>query len=101
MQDRSNIQQPWYSWGKLVKGEFGWVIKDLIVRWNERQETRQTEAGPETEYVHDAHRFNYKLPAGVQPGQEAVEYYLEQAKSAIIQLAQEYLAQEEGFHGPE
>jgi hypothetical protein len=39
------------------------------------------------------------LPAEVQPGQEAVEYYLEQAKTAIIQTAQDLAAQEAGFLG--
>jgi hypothetical protein len=98
MEDRSNIKKNWYEFGSITKTFEGWIIKDLLVRWNERQETRQTEAGPETEYVYDAHRFNYEIPVGVQPGQEAVEYYLEQAKTAIVQLAQDSLAQEDGFH---
>lgn len=98
MQDRSNVQQPWFSLGSIEGSDLGWMIRGLLVRWNERQAPRQTEAGQEIEYIYDAHRFNYKLPVGVQPGQEAVEYYLEQAKTAVTQLAQDLMAQEEGFH---
>jgi hypothetical protein len=101
MIDRSNVLKTWYEFGEIVKGESGWVIKNLLVRWNERQETREAEVGPETEYVYDAYRLNYILPVGVQPGQEAVEYYLEQAKTAVIQLAQDLLSQEEGFRDSE
>lgn len=98
MDDRSNIPQSSFSMGKIEKTVSGWIIKDLLVRWNERQETKEIEEGEEEiEYVYDAHRFDLHLPVEVQPGREAVEYYLEQAKDAIIQLAQDNLAQEEGF----
>jgi hypothetical protein len=101
MQDRSNIQKPWVELGQITKSVGGWIIKDLLVRWNETQVTKdgQTDmgAGEQTEFVYDAYRFDYPLPAEVQPGQEAVEYYLEQAKTAIIQTAQDLVAQEAGF----
>ncbi len=98
MEDRSNVPQNWYTFGQIIKGGAGWEIKDLLIRWNERQETRQADGGLVTEYVYDAHRIDYTLPVEIHPGREAVEYYLEQAKSAIIPLAQDLLAQEVGFH---
>jgi hypothetical protein len=97
MQDRSDIQKPWCELGPIVKSGGGWVIKDLLIRWNEQQEIKQTDMGEQTEYVYDAHRFDYLLPVEVQPGSEAVEYYFEQAKTAIIQQAQDLAAQGAGF----
>ena len=54
-------------------------------------------AAKPTEYVYDAHRFDYELPPEISPGSEAVEFYLEAAQAAIIQLAQDLEAQEAGF----
>jgi hypothetical protein len=96
MQDRSNIQKPWYELGPVTKGARGWFV-NLLVRWNETQEIKPTDLGEQIEFVYEAHRFYYPLPSEVQPGQEAVEYYLEQAKTAIIQMAQDLAAQEAGF----
>jgi hypothetical protein len=50
-----------------------------------------------TEYVYDAHRFDFELPPEVQPGLEAVEFYLEAAQVAVLQLAQDLAAREAGF----
>ena len=50
-----------------------------------------------TEYVYDAHRFDYEMPPEVRPGIEAVEYYLEAAQAAVLQLAHDLEAQEAGF----
>jgi hypothetical protein len=97
MRDRSNIQKTWYELGRIKKSVGGWAIKDLLIRWNEIQETKQTDMGEQIEFIYDAYRFDYPLPAEVQLGQEAVEYYLKQAKTAIIQQAQDLVAQEAGF----
>lgn len=97
MKERSNTQLPWHGICQIEKNGTRWVIRDLLVRWNEAAEQRETEEGTETEYVYDAHRFDYELPPEVQPGREAVEYYLEQAKLAVLQLAQDLAAQEAGF----
>ena len=97
MQDRSNIQKPWCELGPIVKNGGGWVVKDLLIRWNEQQETKQTDMGEQTEYVYDAYRFDYLLPVEIEPGQESVEYYLEAAKAVILKLAQDRLTQAVGF----
>jgi len=82
----------WYDRGPIEKvASGGAVIKDLHVRWNEQI----TDDG----YVYDACRFDYTLPVGVQPGDEAVDYFLEQAKDYIVQLAQDMAIQEAGFLG--
>lgn len=98
MQDRSNIQQNWYSFGSIEKNDLGYVVRDLLLRWNERQETRLTDSGQVVEYVYDAYKLNYQLPVEVSPGREAVKYYLTQMQDAIIQLAQNALEQEGGFN---
>ncbi len=97
MEDRSNIKKNWYEFGAITKTSEGWIIKDLLVRWNERQKTRTDDTG--AEFVYDAYRFDYRLPTEVQPGMEAIAYYfsLESTKSAVIQLAQDLAAQEVGF----
>jgi hypothetical protein len=97
MQDRSNIQKPWCELGPIIKRGDGWIIKDLFIRWNETQETKQTDQGEEIEYVYDAYRFDYTLPVEVEPGIESVTYYLEAAKTAILQLAQAMTLQEAEF----
>ena len=101
MEDRSNVQKNWYELGPITKTSVGWIIKDLLVRWNEHQEQRSGEGGVEAEYVYDAYRIDYILPIGVQPGTEAVEYYfsLESTKTAIMQLARDLSAQGGGFLG--
>lgn len=89
MKEHSHLQLGWYTLGVIKKAGSKWIIEGLLVRWNERT--------IEAEYVYDAHRFDYELPPEVQPGREAVEYYLEQAKLAVVQLAQDLAAQEAGF----
>lgn len=98
MIESSHERKTWYEIGRIEKGRDGWVIRDLLVRWNERQETRIIGELEQTEYLYDAHRWNYLLPVYVQPGLEAVEYYLEQAKSAILEQAQALADQEAGFN---
>lgn len=97
MKEHSHIQLPWYTLGVIKKAGSKWIIEGLLVRWNERTEKRETEFGVETEWVYDAHRFDFELPPEVQPGIEAVELYLEAAQAAILQLAQDLEAQEAGF----
>ncbi len=97
MIERSHEQKTWYELNGIEKTSLGWIIH-ILVRWNERQESRQADVGTVTEYVYDAYWLDYQLPVEVQPGREAVEYYLGQAQTAIVQLAQEALAQEAGFH---
>ena len=97
MKERSNIQQPWHGVVNIERDGSRYVVRDLMVRWNEQTEEKETEDGAETEYVYDAHRFDYELPPEVQPGLEAVEFYLEAAQAAVLQLAQDLAAQEAGF----
>ena len=96
MKEKSHVALPWFSLGQIVSTGSGFVIRDLIVRWNETVEIID---GPEQsqQYAYDAYKFDLELPVEVEPGQEAVEYYLEQAKTAILALAQSRLAQCEGF----
>ena len=97
MKERSNIQQPWHGVVNIERDGSRYVVRDLLVRWNEQTEEKEIEDGIETEYVYDAHRFDYELPPEVQPGLEAVEFYLEAAQAAVLQLAQDLEAQEAGF----
>ena len=97
MKERSNMQQPWHGVVNIECNGTRYVIRNILVRWNETIEDREVEEGTETEYVYDAHRFDYELPVEVQPGLEAVEFYLEAAKDAVLQLAQDLAAQEAGF----
>lgn len=71
------------------------LMAHLLVRWDEHQIAKSDGT---IEYVYQAHRFDYDLPAEVNPGIEAIEYYFELAKPAIIVLAQNLLAQEGGLH---
>ena len=98
MIESSHKQENWYSMDKISRFGSGWVIKDLLIRWNEQQVTVETDIAPRTEYVYDAYRFDYLLPVEVEPGLESVAYYLEAAKSAMIALAQAMVTQEEGFN---
>jgi len=98
MKEHSHRQLPWYSLGLIEKIGSKWFIKDLYVRWNEQIEEKEMGDGLITEYVYDAIRFNYELPVDVQPGVEAVEYYLAEAEDAVTLLAQRLLTQEEGFN---
>jgi len=98
VKEHSHRQLPWYSLGPIEKIGSKWFIKDLYVRWNEQIEEKEMGDGLITEYVYDAIRFNYELPVDVQPGVEAVEYYMSEAEEAVIQLAQSLLAQEDGFN---
>jgi len=82
--------------GQIVNVGSGFVIKDLMVRWNERTEIREEPEGS-IEYVYDMYRFDLELPPEIEPGREAVEYYLEHAKDAIVAHAQSLSAQQEGF----
>ena len=98
MIERSHLQLGWYTLGVVQKEGSKWIVKDLLVRWNEQIEERDMDGGETvTEYVYDAHRFDYELPLEVQPGLEAVEFYLEAAQAAVLQLAQDLAAQEAGF----
>ena len=97
MKERSNIQQPWHGVVNIERDGSRYVVRDLMVRWNEQTEEKETEDGTETEYVYDAHRFDFELPPEVQPCLEAVEFYLEAATAVVLQLAQDLEAQEAGF----
>ena len=97
MKERSNIQQPWHGVVNIERDGPRYVVRDLLVRWNETTEEKETEDGTEIEYVYDAHRFDYELPPEVPPGLEAVEFYLEAAQAAVLQMAQDLAAQEAGF----
>jgi hypothetical protein len=97
MKERSNIQQPWHGVVNIERDGSRYVVRDLLVRWNEQTEEKETEDGTEIEYVYDAHRFDFELPPEVQPGIEAVEFYLEAAQAAVLQLAQDLAAQEAEF----
>ena len=97
MKERSNIQQPWHGVVNIERDGSRYVVRGLMVRWNEQTEEKETEDGTETEYVYDAHRFDFELPPEVQPGIEAVEFYLEAAQVAVLQLAQDLAAREAGF----
>lgn len=97
MKEHSHLQLGWYTLGVIKKAGSKWIIEGMLVRWNEQIEERDMDGETVTEYVYDAHRFDYELPPEVQPGQEAVEFYLEAAKDAVLQLAQDLAAQEAGF----
>jgi len=99
MEDRSSVQKPWYELGRISQNAIGtFEVRDLLVRWNERIETTEGEDGEEiTEYVYDCHRIGLSLGEVIRPGKEAVEYYLERAKDAIIAKAQALADQEAGF----
>ena len=98
MIESSHKQEGWLTLGPITKSSAGaFIIKDLIVRWNEQARTISGPDEDRIEYVYDALRFDLELPPEVQPGIEAVEYYLEQAKSAILSQAQNIVAQEGGF----
>lgn len=97
MKERSNIQQPWHGVVNIERDGSRYVVRDLLVRWNEQTEERETDEGTETEYVYDSRRIDVELPPEVQPGIEAVEFYLEAAQAAVLQLAQDLEAQEAGF----
>lgn len=89
MIDKSNIQQPAIDIGPISRTATGFVV-ELFVRWNEKIS--------DGEYAYDAYRFIYSLPVEVEPGIESVTYYLEAAKTAILQLAQAMALQEAGFN---
>jgi len=97
MEERSNSSKNWYELGTIEKSGSRWVIKDLLIRWNERTEEKETEDGPIVEYIYDAHRLDYELPVEISPGPEAVELYLETTKDAIVLYAQKLAEQEAGF----
>ena len=99
MKEHSHLQLGWRTLGTIEKSGSEWVLKDLLVRWNEHTEELEDMDGGETvtEYVYDAHRFDFELPPEVQPGLEAIEFYLEAAQAAVLQLAQDLEAQEAGF----
>lgn len=88
MIDKSNIQQPAIDIGPISRTATGFAV-ELFVRWNE------TISGEE--YTYTAYRFVYPLPVEVEPGLESVTYYVAAAQTAIVQLAQTMLLQEEGF----
>ena len=98
MKEHSHLSLGWYTLGVIHKAGSELVLKDLLVRWNEQIEERDMVGGETvTEYVYDAHRFDYELPPEVQPGIEAIEFYLEAAQATVLQLAQDLAAQEAGF----
>ena len=88
MIDKSNIQQPSIDIGPISRTATGFAV-ELFVRWNETL--------LDDEYTYDAYRFIYQLPLEVEPGIESVTYYLDTAKTFIIQLAQAMAIQEAGF----
>lgn len=89
MIDKSNIQQPAIDIGPISRTTTGFAV-ELLVRWNETIS--------DGEYTYEAYRFIYPLPVEVEPGIESVTYYVAAAQTAIIQLAQSMLVQEEGFN---
>lgn len=97
MKERSNTQLPWHGICPIEKDGTRWVIRGLLVRWNETTEERETVTGTETEYIYTSHRIDVDLPPEISPGLEAVELYLEAAQTAILQLAQDLAEQEVGF----
>lgn len=97
MKEHSHLQLGWYTLGVIKKAGSKWIIEGLLVRWNEQIEERDMDGETVTEYVYDAHRFDYELPPEVRPGVEAVEYYLEAAQAAVLQLAQDLAEQEVSF----
>ena len=97
MKEHSHLQLGWYTLGVIKKTGSKRIIEGLLVRWNEQIEERDMDGETVTEYVYDAHRFDFELPPEISPGNEAVEFYLEAAQAAIIQLAQDLEAQEAGF----
>ena len=97
MKEHSHLQLGWYTLGVIKKTGSKWIIEGLLVRWNEQIEERDMDGETVTEYVYDAHRFDYELPPKVQPGLEAVEFYLEEVKEAILQEAMDMAGQEAGF----
>lgn len=97
MKEHSHLQLGWYTLGVIKKAGSKWIIEGLLVRWNEQIEERDMDGETVTEYVYDAHRFDYELPPEISPGLEVVELYLEAAQTAILQLAQDLEAQEAGF----
>jgi len=97
MKEHSHLQLGWYTLGAIKKSGSKWIIEELLVRWNEQIEERDMDGETITEYVYDAHRFDYELPPKVQPGLEAVEFYLEEVKEAILQEAMDMAGQEAGF----
>ena len=101
MKEHSHLQLGWYTLGVIKKSGPKWIIEGLLVRWNEQIEERDMDGETVTEYIYDAHRFDYELPPEVQPGVESVEYYLEAAQSAVLQLAHDLAAQEAGFVDPD
>jgi len=97
MKEHSHLQLGWYTLGVIKKAGSKWIIEGLLVRWNEQIEERDMDGETVTEYVYDAHRFDYELPVEIQPGTEAVEYYLEAAQDVVLKLAQDLATQEAGF----
>ena len=97
MKEHSHLQLGWYTLGVIKKAGSKWIIEGLLVRWNEQIEEQDMDGETTIEYVYDAHRFDYELPPEVQPGPEAVEFYLDAAKDAVLQLAQDLASQEAGF----
>ena len=79
MEDRSNIRQEWFAIGTVRRGN----MLDLLVRRNERQETREGENGLEIEYVYDAARIDVPIPSGI----EDVDAYLESIKELLLSHA--------------
>jgi hypothetical protein len=102
MEDRSTAQKPWYEFGQIINTGAGFEVRDLLVRWGERTETREGESGEEiTEYVYDYACVSLQLDPDIRPGTPAVEYYLDQAKDAIVARAQALASQREGFDAAE
>ena len=98
MKEHSHISLGWYTLGVIQKAGSKWIIKDLLVRWDEQiEELDMDGGGTMIEYVYDAHRFDYELPPKVQPGSEAVEFYLEEVKEAILQEVKDMAGREAGF----
>ena len=101
MKEKCHSNLPWYTLGQIVSIGSGFVIRGLIVRWNEVVETVEGPEGQQVQYAYDAMKFDLALPTDVQPGKVAVELYLNSAKDSITAKAQNLLAQREGFNGSE
>jgi hypothetical protein len=97
-EDRSTSQKNWYEFGQIVDAGAGFEARDLLVRWGERTEAREDGV---IEYVYDSLSITISLDPDIRPGLPAVEYYLDQAKDAIIARAQALAAQAEGFDAAE
>ena len=50
MKEHSHLQLGWFTLGVIKKVGSKWIVKDLLVRWNEQTEERDMDGG-ETDRV--------------------------------------------------